>query len=243
MIRTIFWYTFFWVYMVVSIFFCFPLFLLKIFQLKKASEKFIFILSHNWARSIIRAAGANVEVSGLENIPKQNTICFIANHQGGFDIPLIMGYIPKTIGFIAKKELLYMPILGLWMKVIHCIFINRSKRRESVKVIQKGVEQIKQGFPMVIFPEGTRSRGNAMGQFKNGSLKLAIRSNALIVPITIDGSYRMREERGGLIAPASVKLIVHPVIDVAVLSDEEKKVLAPRLWEIINSGLEMKKSN
>jgi len=79
-----------------------------------------------------------------------------------------------------------------------------------------------------------------MRPFKSGSLKLAIRSKASIVPITIDGSYKLREERRGLITPASVKLTVHPAIDAASLEDDDTKKLAERLWEIINSALEKK---
>jgi 1-acyl-sn-glycerol-3-phosphate acyltransferase len=238
MLRTVLWYIFFWSYLFGSLTFFIPLIILFIFWQKRLLEKYVFFLFSTWGRNIVRVAGGKVTVAGLENIPQKNTICFIANHQGGFDIPLIFGYIPKTVGFIAKKELLYIPVFNVWMKVIHCIFINRSKRRDSVKVIQQGVEQIKQGFPMVIFPEGTRSRKNEMGPFKGGSLKLAVRSNALIVPITIDGSYKMREEHGGIITPAYVKLTIHPVIDASTLQDEDTKELANRLWKIINSALE-----
>lgn len=242
MIRTILWYLFFWIYMTAGLITLIPFFFLRVLNQKKILGEYVFFLSRAWGRNLIRATGGNVTVNGLENIPRQNSVCFISNHQGGFDIPLIMGYIPKTIGFIAKKELFYIPIFNIGMKAIHCISLNRSNPRDSVNVIRQGVEQIKQGFPMVIFPEGTRSRGNEMRPFKSGSLKLAIRSNALIVPITIDGSYKMREERGGLITPASVKLTIHPLIDAGELSDEEKKGLADRLWRIINSGLEKPKN-
>ncbi len=237
MLRTIIWYFLFWVYLTASIVFFIPLVVLGICKQKTLREKYVFSLSSSWGRIVVRIAGGRVTVSGLENIPACDNICFISNHQGGFDIPLIIGYVPKTIGFIAKKELLYIPILSTWMKAIHCIFINRANRRDSVKVIQQGVEQIKNGHPMVIFPEGTRSRKSEMERFKSGSLKLAVRSKALIVPITIDGSYKMKEERGGLITPAHVSMTIHPSIDSAALQDEDTKNLAARLWTIINSAL------
>jgi 1-acyl-sn-glycerol-3-phosphate acyltransferase len=213
---------------------------MSLFRLRKAQDSYICFLANMWGRSLIRVAGGKVTVSGLENIPVQNNICFISNHQGVFDIPLIVGYIPKAIGFIAKKELVFIPVIGLWIKVIHCIFIDRSNKRKSVQTIQQGVKNIATGHPMVIFPEGTRSQSNKMGEFKSGSLKLALRSNALVIPLTIDGSYKIREENNGIITPASVNLTVHPVIDISVLNEEEKKNLAGRLWKIIHSGLESK---
>lgn len=240
MIRTIFWYTFFWLYLIVSLSFHIPLLFMRIFKLKKMKRGYISYLVSLWARSMVRAAGGKVTITGKENIPGHNSICYVSNHQGGFDIPLIMGYISKTVGFIAKKELRYIPIMGTWMEDVGCVFINRSSFRDSIRVIKKGVKNIKQGYPMVIFPEGTRSRSNKMRPFKSGSLKLAIRSEAPIVPITIDGSYKLKEEHGGLITPAKVKLTVHPAIDVNSLEDDDTKKLADRLWKIINSALERK---
>ncbi len=237
MIRTIIWHLFFWLYLAVSICFFIPYFIFYFLRLEGALKNYIHFLSKNWSKIILQLAGTKVTIKGLKNIPQENNICFIANHQGGFDIPLIMGYIPKTINFIAKKELLYIPILGIWIKAIKCIFIDRSNHRKTVKTIQKGVEQIKKGYPLVIFPEGTRSKSSTMAKFKGGSLKLATRSNSIIVPITIDGSYRILEENKGKISPASVRLTIHPAIDTNNLSDEEKKNLVEELWDIINSAI------
>ena len=237
MIRTIFWYTYFWVFMIVSLSFLIPLLFMRIFKLQKKKRRYISYLAGVWARSLIWVAGGKVTITGKKNIPGHNSICYVSNHQSGLDIPLIMGYISKTVGFIAKKELRYIPILGTWMKEAGCVFINRSSFRDSIVVIKKGVENIQQGYPMVIFPEGTRSRSNKMRPFKSGSLKLAVRSKASIVPITIEGSYKLREEHGGFITPASVKLTVHPPIDAASLEDDDTKKLADRLWKTINSAL------
>jgi 1-acyl-sn-glycerol-3-phosphate acyltransferase len=240
MIRTLFWYTFFWLYMIASLSFHIPLLFMQLFRLKKIKRAYLSCLAGFWARSIVWATGARVTIHGKENIPGHNCICYVSNHQSVFDIPLIMGYVSNTVGFIAKKELRYIPILGTWILEAGCVFINRKSPRESIEVIKRGVENIKRGFPMVIFPEGTRSKSNTMRPFKSGSLKLAIRSKAPIIPITIDGSYKLREEHGGLIAPASVKLTVHPAIDAASLDGDDTKKLAEHLWKIINSALETK---
>lgn len=237
MIRTIVWYLYFWVYMVFSITFIFPLLFFRIIRQQKAYDKYLYYMARIWARSLVLVAGGRVKVRGLEHLPKESNICFISNHQGVFDIPIIMGYVPKPLFFIAKKELMFIPILGFWIAVSRCIFIDRKNKRQSVQAIQKGVDQIKQGYPTVIFPEGTRSQSDTMGEFKSGSLKLALRSNARIVPLTTNGSYKIREEKKGIIASADITLTIHPVIDVSTLAEEEKKDLAGRLWKIVNSGL------
>lgn len=243
MVRTIFFFTFFWIYMFASLFFYIPYIFFRFTGLKERADKFIFIVTSIWSRHLVRAAGASVAVSGMENLPQENKICFVSNHQGDFDIPILIGYIPKMIGFIAKRELLFIPILGIWMKALHCVFINRMSPRDSVRVIQSGVEQIKNGYPMVIFPEGTRSKTQTMRPFKSGSIKLALRSNALIVPVTIDGTYKIRGDKKWRIAPSSVSLKIHPSIDVTTLSSDEKKNLHISLRDIIYSGLTLKNND
>lgn len=237
MIRTILWYIFFWAYMLISPILSIPIFILSIPGLEPLKKAYIYILVSSWSRNINRAAGAKVSVKGLENIPKGNKLCFIANHQGGFDIPLILGYMPRTIGFIAKKELNMIPILNIWMRAIGCIFINRANKRDSLEVINKGAEQIKRGHSMIIFPEGTRSQNDKMNRFKSGSLKLPIRSGAFIIPVTIDGSYKLKELNKGLIRPGKVNITIHKALKASNFSEDNTQELAEKLRKIISSSL------
>lgn len=223
--------------MLASIALSIPVIILSVPGLHNIRNRYIHILVSSWSRNLNRAAGAKVSVKGLDNIPSGNNLCFIANHQGGFDIPLVLGYMPRTIGFIAKKELDMIPILNIWMRATGCIFINRANKRASLDVINKGAEQIKNGHPMIIFPEGTRSRGPKMNRFKGGSLKLPIRSGASIVPVTIDGSYKLKELKGGLIQPGEVVLTIHKSLNASDFKEENTQELADKLTEIIGSAL------
>jgi len=202
-------------------------------------KKYMSAIAYIWGRHSFWAAGVRVEVTGVENIPKEDNILFVSNHQGIADIPVILSFIPKPIGFIAKKELAIVPLINVWMLAFHCIFIDRGNIKSAHEVIEKGAENIRHGYPMAVFPEGTRSRGEKMGVFKRGSLKLALKSEAIIVPLTINGTYRLLEERG-VITPGKVRLIIHPPVDVKKLSGEERKDLAQRLQKIIESGLRAK---
>jgi 1-acyl-sn-glycerol-3-phosphate acyltransferase len=122
------------------------------------------------------------------------------------------------------------------MEAMHCVFIKRSSPRESVAVINRAARQISEGHPMVVFPEGTRSKGPAMAPFRPGSLKLALRSGATIVPVTIDGSYMIYEGNNNRITPAAVNLIIHKPVEVALLTEQERKAISQRLRDIIQSG-------
>lgn len=237
MIRTIIWYSYFWLFMVFSLFLTIPVIILSLPWCRRIRKSYILLVVRVWARSLIALAGGEVTVRGLENIPASGRICFISNHQGNFDIPLVLGYLPGPVGFIAKKELKRLPIVNLWMSAIGCIFLNRSDRRGAVDVMRNGVRQLKSGHTMLIFPEGTRSRGEKMGVFKHGSLKMPIRAGATIIPVTISGSYKLKEKTG-YFAPGKVILTVHPPLDGSAFTESETRQVSELLTEIIGKNLQ-----
>jgi 1-acyl-sn-glycerol-3-phosphate acyltransferase len=237
MARTVFWYTCFWLAQLLSPPFLLAYFLLGLPRRKQAQAKFLDLTTRTWARFLIAIAGGRVEVLGLENLPAGGGILFVANHQGAFDIPLLLGYIPGLKGFVSKKENSRLPIVGTWMKLLHCIFIDRKDLRQSAQAIARGVSDLQAGRSLVVFPEGTRSKSAAMKRFKDGSFKLATRSGAAIVPLTIDGSYRLLEGNRGRITPGKVRLHIHPPIRVQDLNAAGKNTLTETVQAIIASKL------
>lgn len=201
----------------------------------RMEERTLFLhkITHNWASRIIKLSGCKVHVEGLENIPEDKTVLFVANHQSYFDIPLLMSAIDVPKGFIAKKELEKLPGVSKWMRYIRCIFMDRDNLRKSAESIVEGIKILKSGYSMVIFPEGTRSQGRTHADFKAGSFKLATKSKAMIVPVTIDGTYKVMEEGKGKIKSTDLKLIIHPAIDTTTLSKEELAVLHETVQETV----------
>jgi 1-acyl-sn-glycerol-3-phosphate acyltransferase len=216
---------------------------LKIFAPERTQNKYINDVASLWGKLVIRSTGSVVEVTGKENLPESDNLLFVSNHQGFTDIPLILGYIPKLVGFIAKIELKRFPFLNLWMMLLGTIFLDRRNLRQSVAVFQKAAEKLKNGAAMVIFPEGTRSKGPTMRRFKRGSTKLALRTDVPVVPLTISGSYKMFEGNNYFVQPAKIRLHIHPPIHVEKLSEAERKNLAKILQEKIGTKLEELKKN
>ncbi len=99
---------------------------------------------------MVRFTGSTVDVKGLENIPDRHVL-FVSNHQSNFDIPLLMGYVPKFKGFVAKIELEKVPVISWWMKKMNCLFLDRNDMRQSLKVIIQGIGLLKAGHTMVVF--------------------------------------------------------------------------------------------
>jgi 1-acyl-sn-glycerol-3-phosphate acyltransferase len=187
----------------------------------------------HWASKVVKSTGANVEVNGLEHLP-EGPVLFVSNHQGNFDIPLLMSHIPKPMGFISKIEVKKLPIISSWMEILPCVFMDRKDRRQAVKSIQNGADLLKSGHSLVIFPEGTRSKGGPVSEFKTGSFRLATKSHVPIVPITIDGSYKLFEEKGNLFHPGNVTITVNKPIH----SDYYEQVSVKELSELVQKSIQ-----
>lgn len=199
----------------------------------------IYQVPTNIARKVVERTKSTVTVTGREQLPNE-PVLFVANHQGMFDILVLLGYLDKPIGFIAKREIKKIPVMSQWMEEMNCVFIDRSNRRAALKVIDDGVDSLLAGQSMVIFPEGTRSKGSQVNEFKSGSLRLATRALVPIVPVTIDGTHRILEGNDGKIKAANV----HVTIGEAIYSEQYKNVkhnqLAKQLQKIIEETIAKK---
>ncbi|MDR2602240.1 MAG: 1-acyl-sn-glycerol-3-phosphate acyltransferase [Spirochaetaceae bacterium] len=180
-----------------------PLFLLCLFGLFNTVRVALHNIAGWWTAVIIKMSGAKVHVEGAGNIPKEGPLCFISNHSGIFDIVLCIRFITRPFGFIAKKELLLIPFLNLWIVFLGGLFLERKNPRKALKTLDKGAQRIKKGGAMIIFPEGSRSKGKGLLPFKSGAFKLAAESGAVIIPVAITGSYDVFEKTG-FINPAEV---------------------------------------
>lgn len=190
-----------------------------------------------WACGVAKDFSLDINVVGKENIPKEDGCVFISNHQGYADIIVfIIALDGKQIGFVAKDTLEKVPYLGRWIKNIRGIYIKRGNAKEALKSISAGSKLVKQGFNLAIFPEGTRSKGSEMAHFKAGSLKLATKAKAPIVPVTINGSYNVYEKQG-YIKPAKVDVIIHPPVYTDKMDRTELAGINKAIEEIVKSGL------
>ena len=229
------------IYVSLSFVVLFPFGLIAMFfyflGLKKIMTYAIYKLAQGWALSIIIVTGCTVKVTGKENVPKKGGVCFVANHTGFFDIVLIFASCGRPVGFIAKKELSYIPFLNCWIYMVGGQFIDRSSARKALRSINKGVERIKSGGGMIIFPEGHRSKGRGLLPFHPGSLKLATMANAPIVPAVLEGSYNVFE-KNYRVNSTELKVTFCEPIDTASLSPEDRKVvLSDRIYSVINERL------
>lgn len=160
-------------------------------------------------RVILFLAGVKITVKGKENIPEDQAVLYVGNHRSYFDI--LVGYVtvPGLVGFVAKKEMERYPLLAQWMQYVNCLFLDRKNLKEGLKTILTGIEQVKQGISVWIFPEGTRNESPDvlnMLPFKEGSLKIAEKSGCPVVPVAITGTAEVFEAHLPFIRPSQVTI-------------------------------------
>ena len=180
-----------------------------------------------WSKFTIEIIGIELEVKGLENIPKE-TCVFIGNHSSILDIPILLYTVDRNLGFIAKKEMMKIPVIGYWLEKTKSVPLDRDNPRSAIKSINDGINNINEGCSMVIFPEGTRSKNGKVGEFKKGSLKLATKSKVPIVPVSIDRASRAFEDNRKF-RTAKIKVVFGEKVDTKNLSKEEEKTLTENI--------------
>ncbi|WP_042346645.1 lysophospholipid acyltransferase family protein [Bacillus massiliigorillae] len=184
-----------------------------------------------WASTLVKISGANVTVLGEENVPL-GSVLIVANHEGNFDIPVLISSLKKPFGFISKIEVMKIPVVYKWMEVMNCVFMDRKDRRQSIKAIRAGIALMKEGHSIAVFPEGTRSKGGPVGEFKAGSLRLATDAKSPILPVVIKGTSQLMEKNKNWIKPGDVTVSILPAISYEEYKDMDSNTL--------NSYVEMK---
>ena len=192
-------------------------------------------------RLILWETGAKITVIGYENVPKDETVLYVGNHRSYFDVVMTYCRCPGLTGYIAKDSMEKIPLLSTWMRRLYCLFLNREDVRQGLKTILTGIDYMKKGISMCIFPEGTRNKGTEMLPFKEGSLKMAEKTGCAIVPMAITNSAGIFEDQKPRIHPAKVILEYGKPIYPNALSKEEKKFLGAYTQKVIQEMLDSHK--
>ena len=197
-----------------------------------------------WAfKCMLFIAGTKVIVIGEENVPKDQPVLYIPNHRSYFDILLLYARVPGLTGFVSKDSMRKFYLLRDWMKKLHCLFLNRENPREGLKTILQGIENIKNGISMCIFPEGTRNKTDGeMLPFKEGSMKMAEKTGCLVIPVALSNSAEIFENHMPWIRSCKVVIEYGTPIDPKELSRQEIKHLGAICRDRIQEMLDKNQS-
>lgn len=187
------------------------------------------------AKEALKILGAKLHVTGRENIPDV-PVLYMGNHQSYFD-PYIMLSLreDRRETYIAKIEMRKYPVMGEVSEAFGALFLDRNNPREGLKTILEAIDRISsKGHDVLIYPEGTRSKGPDLGEFHKGSFKISQKTGCPIVPVVIDNSYRMYDDTKKIRKGQDVYLSFLPPIYPEKLTKEEQK----NIDEIVKSTIQ-----
>jgi 1-acyl-sn-glycerol-3-phosphate acyltransferase len=198
------------------------------------SRKAAYVCGCAWARGLLWSAGISVHARGLENIDPNGKYVFVSNHQSHLDILALLCVVKAHLTFIAKRELFYVPFFGWSIAVLGHIAIDRSSARKARASLDTAVRRLQdENISVVIFPEGTRSRTGEVSDFKRGSFSLAIESGLEVIPVSIDGTFRVLRKGSLWIHPGTATVTFGAPLDMTGLTATDKDALSSRVRELI----------
>ncbi len=190
-----------------------------------------------WARITCWLSLCRVKTRGHENLDKNTSYVFIANHQGAYDIFLTYGFLNQNIKWVQKASLRKVPFAGKASEIAGHVFVDNScieSRRDTIIKVKK---EIVGGVSMMMFPEGSRTKNGKLSPFRRGAYRVAMDMGLPIVPITINGPYDVLKVHSMKLTPGKLELIIHKPIPTANLEQKDLRVLMDQTKEIIHSGL------
>ncbi|HSQ04623.1 MAG TPA: lysophospholipid acyltransferase family protein [Burkholderiales bacterium] len=188
-----------------------------------------------WSRWILKACGIRVEIEGLQHIDRKRSYVLISNHLSNFDIWVILAALPLPIRFVAKKELLRVPVFGQALALSNHIVIDRSNPDAAIARINARVAaNAAEPFCILFFAEGTRSPDGGVHAFKKGGVTLAIRTSLPIVPVSISGTRKFLPKRRAIIRPRGrVKIVLDIPIETHSFRVEARDALNERVRAVV----------
>ncbi len=189
-----------------------------------------------WAfRRILFLCGTKITVIGEENVPKDEPVLYIGNHRSYFDVVITYARVPGLCGYISKKEIERIPLLNIWMRYLHCLFLDRNNIKEGLSVILAAINKVKSGISICVFPEGTRNdTAEDFLPFHGGSLKIAEKGGCAVVPMALNHTDDIFEAHLPWIHRTHIILEYCKPIYPKELSREDQKKLSDIVEKLIN---------
>lgn len=192
-----------------------------------------------WGWLFCRILLLPVKVRGREHIDKQTSYVFVANHQGSFDIFLILGFLGRNFKWMLKASLRHAPLIGRACYDAGYIFVDKSGPKKIKATIDRARSILQGGTSLVVFPEGSRSYTGKMGTFKKGAFQLADQLQLPVVPVTITGSFEVYPRtHKGFVLWHPLTLTIHAPIPPQGEGAENQQATLEQAYRVIEQDLE-----
>lgn len=190
--------------------------------------------ARTWSKMILKSLFIHVKLSGLEHVHPSAPAIYAANHLSALDIPVLYATLPVQFRIMAKKELFLYPFLGWHLRRSGQIAVDQHDARASLRSLNRAGETVRNGMPLVVFPEGGRSRDGQLQDFMGGAFYAALKAQVPVVPVVLVGTGGLLPMNSFHVVPGEVEMIVcEPVVtegmsprDMEKLSAQVKQAMA-----------------
>lgn len=185
----------------------------------------LYIFGHGGVRLGLALAGIKYRVADAGRLPLDRAAVYCANHQSNVDPPVLFTALHPRMHILFKAEINQIPILARAFRMGGFIAVDRRNREAALRSIEAGAAAIRAGHSFLIFPEGTRSKTDELLPFKKGGFVMALKAQAPIVPIAIQGGRDAMRRGSRIVRPATVSIRVGEPVETAGLDVKDRDAL------------------
>jgi 1-acyl-sn-glycerol-3-phosphate acyltransferase len=187
-----------------------------------------------WAGVVLRICLSPVQVLGAQHLLKLSNqgqaAVYACNHLSYMDTPVVFSKLPFQFRILARHDLFKIPFIGWYLRRSGQIPVDSSHVRASVQSLNRGVQALQQGMPLVIFPEGGRSADGQIHNFLSGVAFMAIRARVPVVPMALVGTYELMPMHVYHLRPRPLYLVVGSPIDSFEYTPKTADALTQRIY-------------
>jgi 1-acyl-sn-glycerol-3-phosphate acyltransferase len=192
-------------------------------------------IAHVWARSFLILSLSPVKLIGAEKLHLHETAVYASNHLSYYDTPVLFARLPFQFRILAKQALWKVPFIGWYLNRSGQVPIDQSTSRNAVASLNRGIQTLKSGMPLVIFPEGGRTDTGVPKSFVAGAAFMAIKAGVPIVPVTLVGTYELLPIHTYHLYPRPVEVIIGEPIATTGMTTRDAEALTQRVREVITT--------
>ena len=211
-----------------------PLLLLSLVD----SGQSAYYLTKTWVWIVSKAMGLTFSVQGAEKVVPGTSYIVTPNHQSNVDIMGLLKTLPFRYRWVLKKELLKIPLFGWSLARSGAICLDRSNPRQAVEQLRAGTSKLSNGWSMLIYPEGTRTRDGKLGPFKKGAFMMAVQTGIPILPVTSNGAFKIMPKQSLHFRPGHITLTIGDPISTEGLTEEDVPELMEKTRKAIEANLD-----
>jgi 1-acyl-sn-glycerol-3-phosphate acyltransferase len=191
-------------------------------------------IAQAWARTVLRCARSHLTVVGAENLLDGTAAVYACNHLSYMDTPAIFAALPFQFRILARSDLWKIPFIGWHLRRSGQIPVNAENPRSSIASLNRGIKALREGMPLVVFPEGGRTRNGALEEFMSGPAYMAARARVPLVPMALVGTYAILPIHARHLNPGPIRLVVGPPMDAAASGTRSAADLTRELREAVS---------